>query len=283
MNTEKKRKVPAVFPAPLAELAILVEQQQKQWRSLAASLASCCVPAVSGSGMVIDPYLLEHALPGFAKATAALPDNRPDIPALQSWVAGEKLRVAAQFDQRLREFCSQRGITFEGRYPSYMVADFILLEARPTTAECLVDNKKVRSLMFESVASALINALANDIGRDFSLGEFLELLLNACRRAAAVDGTFGLDQVPVRTVFREVIFLRQEANFFKNPVRNNYREYTLTAFGRDLSRLIAAGQLTTEASYKLNLGPTSTSDGVAIRFEGSARNIGRVGFVKEDR
>ncbi len=176
-----------------------------------------------------------------------------------------------------------RRLTIEGRYPSYTVAEFIPIEVRPAGSECLIDDKRVPSLMFESSVAKLEEALAALSEKETVPEVLLEQLFSACRRAVAVDSTLALDGIPIRLVFRELLFVRQEPAFFKNPTRTNYREYNLRAFSRDLSRLMTSGRMETQNGHRLNLGPTSTADGVAIRHEGAARNIGRVGFTKGDR
>lgn len=281
MKRNKKPNRTALMPAPVAEFSQLLKEQELRWRGLFERFSTSTL-SVGISEVVIDPFLLEPVVERFLKE-GRTDGVRDDLTELRGWIAAEKSRVALLFEQSLREFCEENHLPLEGRYPSYIVGNFVGVEVQPSTNECVVDDKKVPSLMFESVVPVLEKALAEEGLNDFAPEAFIEQLFNACRRAAVIDGSLLLDGIPIRFVFRELLFLRQETAFFKNPIRINFREYSLKSFGRDLSRLMAAGVTVTKAGERLNLGPTSTADGIAIRYEGAARNIGRVGFAPGDR
>lgn len=278
MKLDKKRDRASEFPVPLKQFAGALMKQTRSWVAAAEDFNGCILNSTEGK-MVADPFAIERVL---TRATADLVGQLVVPVEVKDWVIAEKTRVSARFEQDLREFCQFKHVQIEGRYPSYTVAEFVTVEVLSPESMILVNDVKIPSLMFHAAQSALEEAISESTG-SFSPEKFILELSEASRRACRVDDTMSLDGMPIKAVFRELVFVKQQGAFFKNPIRSNYVEYTLKAFARDLSRLMRCGVVETKDGKKLNLGPTSTADGVTIHFEGSARKIGRIGFLDGGR
>ena len=191
----------------------------------------------------------------------------------------ERTAVAASFEQRLRSFCGRENITIEGRFPSFILAGFLPIEASLAKEECYVDGERTRSLLFDSIAPKVLTAIKQDSDRPFDSMRFLDELYQASVRAVAAHGPGGTAMSPIAHVFRELVFVKQQPSFFRNPNKKNFTEYSVAMFARDIARVLSSGRVNTSNGHRLDLGPASSSnDGIPVMQDGAIRIFGRLGF-----
>jgi hypothetical protein len=84
----------------------------------------------------------------------------------------------------------------------------------------------------------------------------------------------------VLDVFRELVFIKQSPNFGKNPIKSNFKDYTVGFFSRDLARVSTISS--NISGKRLELMPTAFphEDGLPIRIGESVRYAGRLTFTE---
>jgi hypothetical protein len=155
----------------------------------------------------------------------------------------------------------------------------LLVEASPVNGWCDINGKRYRTLLFDALAPKILAEIKEDRDRAFDARAFIEELHRAVLRVKALESAAESSLLPIMLVFRELLFVKQPPQFFRNPNKKNLHEYNVALFARDMGRVLSEGPITTLAGSRLDLGPSSSpNDGIPLHQDGAVRIVGRIGF-----
>jgi hypothetical protein len=248
------------------------------WTGLRKSLVECFV-SDQVPQPVLDPYRVDwvaqraQANPGF------MPQGAEPIDELRRWAADRILQVDESLDRDLRARCQGSGLTISGRFPSYLIDEFLILEFRPAERTSVVGTKRVRGLFLPTVWLTVADVIEHERARSGSVQEFLDACERAYSRAIALHSLQPGQSVAVATVYRELVVELQPKAFWVAPSRGTFVEYSMELFARDIARVVRGSTNTSTSGARLELAPTAfPKDGLAIRLPEGARVIGQIAF-----
>lgn len=267
---------------PLGELLLQMQDITKRLTSLRKKFEGCFVGSIESNEPIIDPFLLSALLSDLESNAQDLQylDNER-LSHVKTYASSECRTIANSFEARFRPFCEENNISFEGRFPNYVLAGFLQVNVDRAKGICKVGGKAIKSLMLESIAPTLLDILKSEAERPFEISTFLKELYEAYERAIKLKGLNLGQPVQILDVFSELVLVKQSQTFKKNPLKSNFQEYTRELFGRDLAKVSAAGPKVVNGK-RLQLMPTAFphEDGLPIRRGESVRYAGRLAFTE---
>ena len=264
---------------PVGELILQLIDSVRTQSALRKNLEECFVTSLDRQEPVLDPFrarTLISAVEADAVVCRLLAlDARSQ---LKAHINSECIRLANSFEARLRSFCNQRQIDVQGRFPKYLLSGFLEVSVDEAKHVCKIDGKKVMSLMLESIAPTILEVLSQEEARPFDVGSFGMELYEAYERVLRIRGLGKGEPVQILGVFREIVFVKQTASFYRNPTKRNYSEYSRENFARDLARFCQVDPVA--GRKRLQLMPTAFAqrDGLPIRTGSTMRYIGSLAF-----
>ena len=278
MAASSQQKLP---PSPASDLLSQARHNAQTWADFSKKLEASIVQG----GTALDPFLIEHALAAAEKNGGISPPlDTAIVSKVKTWISQQRVANEQSFEARLRAFSESNHITVDGRFPSYLVGGFLRLQLNTAKGECDIGDKRLDTILFDSVSAAIGAAIKEEAQRPFERGKFMGDLYHAYTRAAALGKLPSASAVPVKDVFLELIIVKQNPKFLKAPSKSNFQEYPKEFFLRDLAKLVASGSLTTPSGKRLVLAPTAFSADAFPILEGSAvRYVGKIAFTDSEQ
>jgi hypothetical protein len=237
------------------------------------------VKASEGGVVSVDPFILKNILQTI-RQNAILENvfTADEVEKVEKWIDLEKDRYCGTFEERLREFCSENGHELDGRFPKYLIDDFLSVNIDSQNGKVKIGDKTINTIMHDDVLAEIVNLIEADNSRPFDGNIFLENLSQSYKRAALVEDCKYGDPIPIKLIFAEMVFASQNKKFFKSPNRANFTEYTISYFQRDIAKVIKHGAYSLKSGERIEFLPTSFSkeEGIPILIGGSVRYIGRI-------
>mgnify|MGYP001146972888 CR=1 FL=1 len=182
------------------------------------------------------------------------------------------------FEANLREYCNKHNISIDGRFPKFIIGDFLQVAVQTSKGTLRIGTKEIRSFLMEAISPTIEEILAQESRRGFDKSSFLDELYNAYERVVLLKRLTSGNPVPIKDLFNELVFVKQPQKFRNNSSRSNFYEYTREVFLRDLAKLVKSGPNVIRGKH-LQLIPTSLTDQAFPFFlDGSLRYIGRIAF-----
>ncbi|MFC2006547.1 hypothetical protein ACFLUQ_00025 [Chloroflexota bacterium] len=263
----------------LGEIVLLLNDSAKHLSSIINKLEGCFVLSIETSEPIVDPFLAKSFVATFESDSTITQCLSIDAQKrLKTYVSSECDRMANSFEARLRPFCEKMNISLEGRFPKYFLSGFLEVIVEQTKGICRIGGKTIKSLMLESIAPAILEALKSEAERPFEAASFGKDLHEAYERVIKLKELNRGQPAQVLDVFRELVFVKQSSSFQKNPIKANYDEYVKEYFARDLARISASSSYV--GGKRLELMPTAFphEDGLPIRIGENVRYVGRLAF-----
>ncbi|MBA7558691.1 hypothetical protein ES708_00298 [subsurface metagenome] len=267
---------------PLGEAILQIQDLTKRLTSLSKKLEGCFVSSLETSQPIIDPFIARALLSNLESDPLTLQYfDAETLSRLKSYVTSECKIVANSFEVRFRPFCEKINISFEGRFPTYVLAGFLQVSVEQAKGICRVGDKTTKSLMLESIAPTILDDLKSEAERPFEISVFLKELYEAYDRVINLKGINVGQPAQILDVFSELILVKQSPTFKKTPIKSHFQDYTRELFSRDLAKVSAAGPRVVNGN-RLELMSTAfpDRDGIPIRRGESVRFAGRIVFTE---
>ena len=267
---------------PLGEAILQIQDITKRLTSLSKKLEGCFVSSLETSQPIIDPFIARALLSNLESDPLTLQYfDAETLSRLKSYVTSECKIVANSFEVRFRPFCEKINISFEGRFPTYVLAGFLQVSVEQAKGICRVGDKTTKSLMLESIAPTILDDLKSEAERPFEISVFLKELYEAYDRVINLKGINVGQPAQILDVFSELILVKQSPTFKKTPIKSHFQDYTRELFSRDLAKVSAAGPRVVNGN-RLELMSTAfpDRDGIPIRRGESVRFAGRIVFTE---
>jgi hypothetical protein len=201
------------------------------------------------TGAGISPYEREKDLAKITEISARLPDYEGRR-LLRIWLDTEKVAIEKakddfrfSFGQEIKKTCETAGFPVRGQYPLLRVGPYTLkLNFEFGRAELYfgpeVEKIKTGLPMDPAVLVKFIKDFHHDLKPDdFDASGFGRELREAYRRKIGPAGKSSPEKVPLLEILREMLLGRQKPQFFADPRKENFREYSRVHFAFDLYRL----------------------------------------------
>jgi hypothetical protein len=264
---------------PVGKIIIKTGEVSKLASSIGTKLTNCYIVSSIEKKVLLDPF----------RARAVLSDIESD-PTISKALGAELITEAKNsvddhcknlqgtFEANLREYCSKHNISIDGRFPKFIIGDFLQVAVQTSKGTLKIGTKETRSFLMEAISPTIEEILAQESERGFNKSPFLDELYNAYERVVLLQRSTSGNPVPIKDLFNELVFVKQPQKFKNNSSRSNFYEYTREFFLRDLAKLVRSGPNVVKGK-RLQLIPTSLTDQAFPFFMGgSIRYIGRIVF-----
>jgi hypothetical protein len=270
--------------SPFGVLAKAISNQMKVLTDTRTKVEGCFISSAENGKPIVDPFLAKLALPHIlAIATDALPVVGSLEETLGSWIEGECRRAGSSFEASLTNWCKRHGYRLDGHFPSFVIDGFCPISVDVSKGIANVANHKIKSILFDASAPLIAEVVAQERRRNMDPAKFIEALCSAYHRMVALGSLQPGDPVPVKSIYEELVFSLQSAQFRASGKAAQFLEYTWDYFSRDLGKLIATPLRKTQKGLCLKVGPTSfAEEGLPVRDQEGVRYIGKITFLSED-
>jgi hypothetical protein len=144
---------------------------------------------------------------------------------------------------------------------------------------CLVGKTRIQTLLAERVWVAIQSAIQDERSRTVDPTQLLAWFRQAYNSIIAKKGEPVGSTIPIKELFREVAAMVKQQKLPIVPQPQSRAAYSDEYFKRDLSNLVASGNLLAPDGMKLNLLPTSfAKTGLPIFYGDGVKIVGRVSF-----
>jgi hypothetical protein len=266
--------------SPVGIAIIKARDISKKWNIFSKRIEKCYIISSDGSELTIDPFKIKPILSALKSEPGFLEVFDEDLLSkINNWLKEKSRKIERSFELNLMKFCEDANITVEGRFPSYIIESFLRIEVLAQDNMCRIGGKTFKTLSIDSLAPKIREIVREEATRDFEKPMFLEDLFESYVRLSGIQKINIGEPVAIKSLFQELIFVKQPQKFKKLPTKVNFQEYTLDFFARDLAKLLKSGNNETQNGHRLMLMPTSfTTEGIPVLNEGSIRYIGRIAF-----
>lgn len=278
--TQKKFSFDIFRETPIFKILNDTDAYSKLLDTFKNRIKDCVIEGVLDNHYIIDPFLLKNLIIYISESPKLLEIIGEDTyTELKSYTRQACNDAFAAFDVRLNEFCSRENVALDGRSPKYILDGFLKVEIIENELKCKVGSVEIKSLMFEAVMPTIQNIIHNEKTRLFDKSKFLNEMYLAYVRVTAINNIANGSAVPIKDIYPELIIIKQPEKFKKNPIKNNFENYTIDNFKRDLARVIELGSCILPSGKKIEFLPTSFSkEAFPVFVNGAIQYIGRIAF-----
>jgi hypothetical protein len=262
-----------------SELVDQVRAARKMWDSLYSSLEACFVK-IHDKEPLLDPFgILDLIGEIRSEATLVLQVGEGPLAEAEKWALEQVQVETLAFDQELKKLTTRDKVSVHGRFPSYVLDEWLVVRVSPEVRTAEVGTKKIKSLLLQRVWPEITAALKAEKSRKVAPDEFIGSCQKAYSRVLSLRKAKMGSSIPIRELFRELVIVLQSQKFWRNPKRSNFAEYTEAHFSRDLATLMMAGLFVTRDGARMELMPTAfPKEGLPLNLAEGVRFIGHIRF-----
>ncbi len=264
---------------PVGKIIIKIGEVSKLMSSTGTKLTNCYIVSSTENKALLDPFRAREVLsdiesdPTISKALGA-----ELVEAAMKDVDTHCKNLQGTFEGNLRKYCSKHKISIDGRFPKFIIGDFLQVAVQTSKGTLRIGTKEIKGFLMEAISPTIEEILAQESKRGVNKSSFLDELYSAYERVVLLQRLTSGNPVPIKDLFNELVFVKQPQKFRNNASRSNFYEYTREFFLRDLAKLVKSGPNVIRGK-RLQLIPTSLTDQAFPFFlDGSLRYIGRIVF-----
>jgi hypothetical protein len=277
--TEKNVIDESALVSPWAQLAEQIKLARKTWATLHASLEACYIKTGEFKDTV-DPFGVLHLVADIrSNSTLGTQVGEGALSQAEKWAFQQAQVETLAFDQELKKLATRNRVSMKGRFPSYVLDEWLIVRVSPEVRTVEVGTKKIKSLLLQRVWPEITAALKAEKSRKVTPDEFIGSCHKAYTRVLSLRKAKIGSSIPIREIFRELVIVLQSQKFWRSPTRSNFAEYTEEHFSRDLATLMMAGLFVTRDGARMELMPTAfPKEGMPINLAEGVRFIGHIRF-----
>lgn len=179
----------------------------------------------------------------------------------EEWLKNTSLEKQERFGRELKEELEKNNLSFSGIFPNIKIGIFTL-EINFDLNTCqLFYGPKIEKLKTKIPLHALtivkiLKDYLNYLNQPFNPNEYFKKLLFAYERSLYFQKLNFGEKIFLTDLLTELIFLLQKKEFYLDPKKENFREYSRINFSYDLYRLkTSLGNQLENYSFKLWIAP----------------------------
>lgn len=267
--------------SPCGELAAAIRSAHQRCAGLERELTACIVQPDSAEEYALDPFAMSRLVALIRSDHALAPlVGEPSLLAAEAWARDRSNAETNAFDGKLREFCARDSVAISGRFPAYVLADYLQVRLLADQGACLVGSKKVNSPFVYRVWKEISASIKEETARQVDSKTLLAAFYFAYRRRMQGQSELTDRAIPIANLYSELSMLATQKDLAVGPrVQRAASKYTKQFFARDLARLIRSGDFTADDGARMELFPTAfPKDGISILTAEGVRIVGRVAF-----
>ncbi|MBI2876429.1 MAG: hypothetical protein HYY20_06070 [Candidatus Tectomicrobia bacterium] len=226
---------------PLEQLAAELGGQVNRYRAGLKLLGAVRSELRKGGDPIGLRELVDHK--DLARLSELYPPAGPVLEAVQQEVTAAYEATLLTYDREFREACARVRPDWQitGRFPSYQIDRRFAVSFKLETHTVQLESLTVHSFQIPTVVSRLQKRYKELWEGPFDPQKFLEELKGAYRRVLRLEGESLGQEIYLYKVHRELFANRQSSNFWRTS--RGLRAYPEDAFGAELSRLLASGDM----------------------------------------
>lgn len=213
-----------------------------------------------------------RGLTGAAEPLKAIAD---ELRALEKSWKDRAEREFLVFEEGLRQECRSRGWRFDGQWPAYYVERAIPVVVDEKQRTVSISEDKLRRPIIETVMQRLQPVVADLVPRAFSARAFMASLAKAYDRIR--DGSA---QIPLLSVYRQMVCDQQKPKFWKNAKTDAFVGMSIEQFRARLSGALEQGVSATSDRRELRMFPPIDPNEAVFLYQPAEARYGFVGRIE---
>ncbi len=179
----------------------------------------------------------------------------------EEWLKNTILEKQERFGQQLKEELEKNNLSFSGLFPNIRIGIFTL-EINFDLNNCQIfygpkiEKLKTKIPLQASTIIKILKDYLTYLNQPFNPNEYFKKLLLAYERSLFFQKLNFGEKIFLTDLLSELIFLLQRKEFYLDPKKENFKEYSRINFSYDLYRLkTSLGNQLENYSFKLWIAP----------------------------
>ncbi|MEO0088626.1 MAG: hypothetical protein ABIK41_04125 [candidate division WOR-3 bacterium] len=179
----------------------------------------------------------------------------------EEWLKNTILEKQERFGQQLKEELEKNNLSFSGLFPNIRIGIFTLeINFDLNTCQIFygpkIEKLKTKIPLQASTIIKILKYYLTYLNQPFNPNEYFKKLLLAYERSLFFQKLNFGEKIFLTDLLSELIFLLQRKEFYLDPKKENFKEYSRINFSYDLYRLkTSLGNQLENYSFKLWIAP----------------------------